>query len=121
MKRFIAVVALVTLLAAPASADVVGPIGPIAALRIQTPNSDDIGTFRGYVLVGDSIGGYLRYNWGGSFCPGATLTDEEIEVLQRGMNNPRMLIEPSYKIGQGGNFCLVAFSLVLRSDQAALP
>jgi len=121
MKPFLVAFGLIALLATPVSADIVGPIGPIAAQRIQTPNSDDYGIFRGFILVGDSIGGYLRYNWGGSYCPGLNFTDAEVQALQRGMNNPRVLVEPSYKIGQGGNFCLVAFSLVLRSDQAALP
>jgi len=121
MRRLLLAVALAAIVAVPARADLVGAIGPIVALRIQNTSSDDFASFKGFILVGESIGGYVRYNWGGSRCPALILTDAEIQSLQRGMNNPRILIEPSYKLGQGPNLCLVAWSLVLRSDQAALP
>ena len=42
-------------------------------------------------------------------------------ALQAAMNNPRILIQPFTKIGQGGTLCLVAYNFVLRSDLRALP
>ncbi len=123
MKRILALAGLATLLlgAAPAYADDVQPIGLIAVLRVNELSSDDYGSFHGILIVGDSVGGYFSYKWGGSHCPGKNLEPHELEILQRGMNNPRILIEPRTKTGAGGNKCLTAFSLVLRSDTGALP
>jgi hypothetical protein len=114
-------VSLVILTAARAGADTVQPIGPLVALRILNNASDEVGIYGGFITVGDSIGGYQTYFWEGSRCPALTFTDGEIAVLQRGMNNPRILIQPFTKVGQGGTLCLVAFTLVLRSDLGALP
>jgi hypothetical protein len=102
-------------------ADVIAATGPIVALRTNSLNSDDYAIFHGFIVVGDSIGGYARYHWGGSYCPGKDLSEAEVSLLQRGMNNPRIWIEPRTKNGQGGNLCLVAFDLVLRSDLGVLP
>ena len=104
-----------------ARADTAQPIGPLVALRYNSAASDDHGVYHGSITVGDSIGGYATYRWGGSNCPNATLVGEELALLQRAMNNPRILIEPRTKLGQGGTNCLVAFGLVLRSDVGALP
>jgi hypothetical protein len=108
-------------LATGSRADVVAATGPIVALRTNSPNSDDYALFHGFIVVGDSIGGYARYHWGGSYCPGKTLTEAEVALIQRGMNNPRIWIEPRTKNGQGGFLCLVAFNLALRSDLGVLP
>ena len=97
-----------------------GTVGPLVALRVHTVASDEA-TFKGFILVCDSIGGYLPYYWSGSLCAGLDVNEAEIAILQRGLDNPRMLIEPIYKLGAGGTRCLVAFSLVLRSDESALP
>ena len=93
-------------------------IGPIVALRIHNPNADQFASFQGLIVVGDAISGYANYRWGGSSCPGLVLTNDQVEKLQHGMNNPRILIEPYTKPGQG-QLCLVGFTLVLRSDLTA--
>ncbi len=67
------------------------------------------------------MGGYVTYYWGGSRCPGTTLEDAEVALLHGALDNPRVHLEPRYKVGQGGALCLVAFSLVLRSETGALP
>ncbi len=123
MKRILALAALAILPlgAAPATADDVQPTGPIAVLRVNETTSDDYASFHGILIVGDSVGGYFSYKWGGSHCAGFDLGAPQVEILQRGMNNPRILIEPRTKPGAGGNQCLTAFSLVLRSDTGALP
>lgn len=104
-----------------ASADTVQPIAPIAALRLVEPTSDEYALYHGFILVGDSIGGYAQYKWGGNQCPGLDISIESVAALQRGMNNPRILIEPRTKTGAGGNQCVVGFALVLRSDVGSLP
>jgi len=109
------------LVAASAGADTAQPVGPLVALRIINASSDQAGGNRGFITVGDSIGGYQSYFWRGSQCPAANITEAEIAALQRGMNNPRILIQPFTKVGQGGTLCLVAFTFVLRSDLGALP
>jgi hypothetical protein len=77
--------------------------------------------FRGSITTGDSNLGYAQYRWGGSSCPARDLPYELVDDLQRGMNNPRVLIEPYTQPGQGGALCLVGFTFVLRSDLGALP
>ena len=118
MKRILRILAATLMLATAAQADTTQAIGPIVALRIHHPTADQHASFHGLIVVGDAIGGYANYRWGGSSCPGLLLTNDEIEKLQRGMNNPRILIEPYTKQGQG-SLCLVGFTLVLRSDLTA--
>jgi hypothetical protein len=103
-----------------ASADTIQTIAPLVAVRILTTNSDNYGNHHGFISVGDSEGGYAQYYWGGAVCPGLLLNDSQREHLQRGMGNPRILIETRTKLGQG-SLCVVGFTFVLRSDLAGLP
>ena len=89
MGRILVALGLALGLATAAGADTVRSTAPIVAMRIHGINSDE-GFFDGFIMVGDSIGGYARYNWGGSFCPGVDLNAEEVEILQRALNNPRI-------------------------------
>jgi len=107
-------------LATSARADTVQFVAPIVALRINSNTSDEFPVFHGFIKVGDSIGGYARYEWGGSHCIGEELTEAQVAALEAAMNNPRMLIEPRTKNGQGSIQCLKAFTFVLRSDTGAL-
>ena len=102
-------------------ADTVQPIAPLVAIQLLEPVSDDFSSFHGFIMVGDSVGGYARYKFGGNHCPGIDVSGENIAALQRGMNNPRILIGARTKLGVGGNQCLVGFTLVLRSDIGSLP
>jgi opacity protein-like surface antigen len=119
--RYLAAALAAAIAPSAGSADTVQPIAPIVALRLVEPNSDEYSSFHGFILVGDDVGGYLQYKWGGNHCPGLDLSSENVAALQRGMNNPRILIAPRTKTGAGGNQCLVAFTLVLRSDVGSLP
>ena len=118
MKRIFVILGATLVLATAAQGDTTQAIGPIVALRIHHSNADQFASFHGLIVVGDAIGGYADYRWGGSSCPGLLLTNDEIEKLQHGMNNPRILIEPYTKQGQG-SLCLVRFTLVLRSALGA--
>jgi len=120
MKRVFSILAATLILSAAARADTVQATGPIVALSVNHSTADLHASYHGRILVGDIVGGYGEYRWGGSSCPGLTLPNEEVDKLQRGMNNPRILIVPITKLGQG-SFCLVGFTLVLRSELSALP
>ena len=124
MKRLCAILfvipALSIILTHAAMADTTQAIGPIVALRVNHTSADFHASYHGRIFVGDSNGGYAEYRWGGSSCPGLTLPPELVALLQRGFNNPRILIEPYTKQGQGSD-CLVGLTLVLRSDLGALP
>jgi hypothetical protein len=104
-----------------ASADDVKPMAPLVAVGLSESTSSEYASFHGFILVGDEIGGYLQYKWGGNHCPGLDVSSDGVAALQRGMNNPRVLIVPRTKPGAGGNQCLVGFTLALRSDTLGLP
>jgi hypothetical protein len=103
-----------------ARADTEQPTAPVVALQLLESTSSDFSSFHGFIKVGDSVGGYAQYKWGGNHCPGFDVSPENVAALQRGMNNPRILIQPRSKPGAGDQ-CLVGFSLVLRSDTGSLP
>ena len=96
--------------------DNVGAQGRVLALRLNRPGSDDYGADHGSVVIGDQISGVQTYRWGGSRCPAAVLNDDNFAMLQRALNNPRILVEPAWKTGQGGFQCLVRFTFFLRSE-----
>ena len=107
--------------AGTAGADTDGVSGRIVALRVWAPTSDDYPIHHGQVVVGDSIGGFATYYWGGSYCPGKDLDQSLVDMLQRGLDNPRIVLRPRLHNGQGGNQCVVAFQLILRSEEGFIP
>ncbi len=121
MKRILVILGATPMLATALSADTTQGVAPIVALRIIHTTSDQFAMFRGSITIGDANLGYAQYRWGGSSCPALTLPTDLVDKLQRGMNNPRVLIEPYTKPGQAGSLCLVGFTLILRSDLGALP
>lgn len=124
-RRPVASALLALLSLAPAvpalAADATGALGPIVALQVNADTSDAYLQFHGRMIVGDSIGGYEEYRWGGTACGSKVLSDQQVARLQDGMNNPRVLVEPLWQAGQGSSQCVVGFSLVLRSETGALP
>lgn len=117
----IAAMALLLCVVAPAAADTDGSSGRIVALRVWGASSDDYAVHHGQIVLGDSIGGFATYYWGGSYCPGKDLDPQLVDMLQRGLDNPRIVIRPRLKNGQGGNQCVVAFQLILRSELGYVP
>lgn len=120
LTRLCLATGLACALATSARADTAQFVAPIVALRIHSNDADEFPVFHGFIKVGDSIGGYARYEWGGSHCNGRDLAEAEVAALQAAMNNPRVLIEPRTKDGQGSIQCLIGFTFVLRSDTGAL-
>ena len=108
-------------LAQPGAADVQAATGRLVALLVVEPTSDTYPLYHGQITVGDSIGGFATYHWGGSFCPGQTLPLETVASLQRALDNPRILVQPFTKNGQGGNLCVVAVRYILRNEQGLFP
>jgi hypothetical protein len=110
----------VILLATPSvslAVDNVGAQGRVLAIRVNMTSSDDYGVEHGSVVIGDQISGVQTYKWGGSRCPAAEVTEDQIAMLQRALDNPRILVEPAWRPGQGGFQCLVRLTLFLRSEQ----
>jgi hypothetical protein len=117
-----ALLTLQLVLVGPALAvDNVGALAPLVALNVNTVDSDTFLQFHGRMIVGDSIGGYAEYRWGGTACGSKTLEEYEVARLQDAMNNPRILVQPLWQAGQGSSQCLVGFWFVLRSETGALP
>jgi len=102
------------------AADEVGALGPIVLFGHSDASADKFLQYHGRLVVGDSVGGYQEYRWGGASCGSKTLTDAHLAELMAGMNNPRILIQPLWKAGQGSAQCLVGYDLVLRSETGAL-
>jgi len=113
--------ALAFSVAGTAAADNTGALGPLVVVSRNSASADTYLQFHGRAVVGDSIGGYVEYRWGGASCGSRTLTEFQVGELIAGMNNPRLLVEPLWQAGQGNAQCLVGYSFVLRSETGALP
>jgi hypothetical protein len=105
----------------PAHADDLGALGPIVVVARNSTSADTYLQFHGRMVVGDSIGGYAEYRWGGTSCGSRTLSELQVAELLAAMNNPRILVQPLWQDGQGSAICLVGYSFVLRSETGALP
>lgn len=108
-------------LAAPAGADLQAATGRLVSLLVVEPTSDDYALYHGAITVGDPIGGFGTYHWGGSFCPGKDLPEASVAELHRALDNPRIVVQPFTKNGQGGALCVVAVRYILRSEQGLFP
>ncbi len=102
-------------------ADVQRATGRVVALLVLEPTSDDYALHHGAITVGDAIGGFATYYWGGSFCPGKDLSEASVAALQRALDNPRVVVQPFTKNGQGGALCAVAIRYILRNEQGMFP
>ena len=117
IRSLVSVSLLGALLFTPAlaSADSKGQSGRIIEVQINTAGSDDHAQYRGEVTVRSgkkNTATETTYKWGGSVCPGKDLTEHQVELLVHALTDRgRVSIVPRYKNGQGGNKCLVAFSL----------
>ena len=92
-------------------ADFEGDSGRILSLTHNTSGSDEQSSFRGSIVVKQRNAPAKEYKWGGFTCPGKNLTVEEVALLERAFLGWGWKIHPFFKNGQGGNSCLVAFTL----------
>jgi len=119
-SRLVLLLALLAV-APPGAADVQAATGRLVALLVVESTSDTYPLYHGQITVGDSIGGFATYHWGGSFCPGQTIPTTSVASLQRALDNPRIVVQPFTKNGQGGNLCVVAVRYILRNEQGLFP
>jgi hypothetical protein len=108
-------------IAGPSAADVQAATGRLVALLVVDPTSDSYPLYHGAISVGDSIGGFTTYHWGGSFCPGKDLLEPSVAALHRALDDPRVVVQPFTKNGQGGALCVVAVRYILRNEQGMFP
>ncbi|EDM81747.1 hypothetical protein PPSIR1_04753 [Plesiocystis pacifica SIR-1] len=92
------------------AADSVGSKGTIEFLETFSPSSDTYSKYHGRIYV-KSGSKQVEYRWGGTACGTKTITEQQVELLYRGMRANKVRITPSYKSGQGGKRCLVGFKL----------
>jgi hypothetical protein len=102
-------------------ADVQAATGRLVGLLVIEPTSTQYAQYHGSITVGDSIGGFATYHWGGSFCPGKDLPEASVASLQRALDNPRVVVQPFTLNGQGGALCVVGVRYILRSEQGLFP
>jgi len=98
---------------AVAAADELGAIGRIVKVEVRTAGSDDRATAHGRISVRRSNGKTEFYEWGGSSCPAAKLSEAEVGMLERAFHNRnRTLVTPRFRSGEAtGVRCLVGFEL----------
>jgi hypothetical protein len=83
-------VAAILALPSAAGADVVGTPGKLVGLRDVNAASDYFPLLHGSVWIDEGKGTVTEYRWGGSVCPGQTLTEDEIASLSRALDNPKL-------------------------------
>jgi hypothetical protein len=98
--------------AVQAGGDIPGTVGQIAALQDHTGSADGFLAFHGRMFVVDADKNLEEYRWGGTSCGTRLLSDAEFEALHRALDNKKMMIEPTYQLGQADLKCLVGFNLV---------
>ncbi len=94
-----------------ARADFDGDPGRIRSLTHNTPGSSEHSLFQGSIVIKPRNAPGQEYKWGGTTCPGKNLTVDEVALLERAFLGWGWKIHPFFKNGQGGNSCLVAFTL----------
>ena len=96
-----------------AAADELGAIGRIVKVEVRASGSDDRATAHGRISIKRNNGKTEFYEWGGSSCPAAKLSEAEVGMLERAFHNRgRTLVTPRFKSGEGmGVRCLVGFEL----------
>lgn len=110
----VAALAAVVLIPAVVYADSYGITGTVLSVTINEPSADDYVGERGSILVSEGGGVQRKYQWGGTICSGKNVTDANVALLFRAMDNgDRMKILPSHKAGAGGARCLVGFKFTL--------
>lgn len=123
MRRMLALLTCLTALTlchGTARADVMGAIGSLIALEVNTGSADTFLQYHGRMFV-DANGTLGQYRWGGTSCGSRVLDESEVALLQRALNQKKMTIQPRYQDGQGQTQCLVGFVLVEKKNLKLLP
>lgn len=105
---------ILTFVALPARADLVGDAGKIVGYLHNDNDSDDYGVYRGMVAVDEGGGSVRTYRWGGTLCSGRDLDIDQQALLLQAIRS-KMRIMPYFKNGMAGIRCLVSFGLNQKS------
>jgi len=106
---------------ATAGADLTGTLGSVAALELYTNSADAFLAYHGRLFVVDADKNLVEYRWGGTSCGSRVLTDAHFEALHRALDNKKMMIEPTYQLGQADQKCVVGFHLVPKKNLKLFP
>jgi hypothetical protein len=109
-------------LAEAARADSDGEPGKLVAVEVLTADSDDYTLRHGRIIVQETTGKVDRtYLLGGtSLCPNQEVSDAQIDMLVRAAGNPKLVIKPFFKVGNGNSRCLVGFALGAKKQVAEI-
>lgn len=120
-SRLSQVAALLAVLVPSTSfADSLGNIGAIDAVTVYESSSDDYAMQHGMLVVREKSGTLRTYRWGGSFCPGRTLTTSSVALLFEALrSNGTVEVVPSFKLGNGSERCLTGFKFDAINPPAA--
>jgi hypothetical protein len=127
--RFLTCCCALLLCAGVARGDDIGAVGTLVALQSNTTSADTFLQYNGRIFVKNENGTLDEYRWGGTSCGNRLITDEQLAMLQRALNQKTMTIEPLFQNGQGLSLRLVrlhpggeeepeAVSLTLRVERA---
>jgi hypothetical protein len=124
MKPFVLSLLLLaaSLIGEAARADSEGEAGRLVAVEVLTADSDVYALRHGRIVVEESPGKEERtYLLGGvSLCPNQAVSDAQIDMLVRAAGNPKLLIKPFFKTGNGNSRCLVGFVLGAKKQVAGI-
>jgi hypothetical protein len=126
IRSFMSPVSALTILVASLASGVAradfdtGP-APLIQLEVNTTSADTYLQYHGraFTRVGD--GAYEEYRWGGTSCGSRTLSEEQVAVLQRALDNTNVKVAFRYQDGQGASQCVVGFWVVRKSYAALVP
>jgi len=114
-----AAVSVVVLVPAVAFADADGIVGTVASVVVNESSADDYAVERGSIVVNEASA-TRKYQWGGTACSGRNISEANIQLLVRAMQNrDKLQIVPSFKTGAGLARCLVGFKLQVVAPQTA--
>lgn len=94
-------------------ADSNGSVGTVASLTVYESSSDNYALTNGVLTVKEKATGTSRsYKWGGSICPGRTVSANSLALLFDALRSKENVdIVPAYKTGNGNERCLTGFKL----------
>lgn len=93
-------------------ADSQGSQGSVDSLSVYESSSDDYAMNNGILTIKEEGGTKRDYKWGGSWCPGRTVSANSVALLFDAMRSQAdVYVIPSYKAGNGGARCLTGFKM----------
>ena len=91
-------------------ADTLGATGVIRSITLNASTSNDYVLYHGNVRIESKVDTVHSY-WGGAYCPGLSLFSDESRFVLEALidfSQTQARVRPAFKVGQGGNLCLVA-------------